>query len=405
MITVVTGPPCAGKSTYVAENAQPGDVIVDYDKLATALGSPNPHDAPKAIRQCAFDAREAAIERVLDGVDADAWIIHTQPKADWLADYKAAGAEVVDLDPGLDECLARAAANDRPAWTEQAIRDYYKSAPDIRVKERAMSPAGGTIPDEVAGGAMLTKNVPIGQVKAGPDDGLDEGEFLVYPSTFTRTPDAYGDIVAAGAFAKNIEEWKDSGNVLPGLFGHNMSDPDYFVAYAIDMGEDDHGWWVKGRFDMDSPKAAQVYRLVKGRRLTQLSFAFDVIDQASVDLDDGNKANELRELKVYEFSFVPVGANQDTSVVAVKALADAVSADIKAGRVLSSKNETALRTAHEAIGKVLDSITPQDSEKASTAGPSHSGEASQQPAPVTPQGDDEKLIASYKLATLVREGE
>ena len=157
---------------------------------------------------------------------------------------------------------------------------------------------------------MKTKNHAIGRVKAGPDDGLAEGEFLVYPATFTRNPDSYGDVIAKGAFAADITRWKESGNILPGLFGHRLDDPDYYVSEAIDMGEDDHGWWVKGRFDLESPKGMQVSRLVKGRRLTQLSFAFDTLDSGEVTLDDGTKANELRELKVYEFSFVPVGANQ-----------------------------------------------------------------------------------------------
>lgn len=219
---------------------------------------------------------------------------------------------------------------------------------------------------------MLTKNTAAQavNVKAGPEDGLEEGEFIVYPSTFTKTPDSYGDVVAPGAFLKTIDTWKNSGNTLPGLFGHRMDDPDFYVAAATDMGEDDHGWWVKGEFDLESPKGKHVYRLVKGRRLNQLSFAYDVIDEAGVELDGGIKANELREVKVYEFSFVPVGANQDTSVVAVKSIVESVVEDIKAGRVLSSKNETELRDAHDAIGRVLSALdsTP-DEEKANDAGP------------------------------------
>lgn len=205
---------------------------------------------------------------------------------------------------------------------------------------------------------MDIKTVPL-RVKAGPDDGLAEGEFIVYPSTFTKTPDSYGDIVAPGAFADTIEDWKASGNTLPGLYGHRLDDPDYFVAGATDMGEDDHGWWVKGAFDLESPKGNQVYRLVKGRRLNQLSFAYDVLDEGSVELEDGTKANELRKLKVYEFSFVPIGANQDTSVVAVKALADG----LKAGRVLSAKNESALREARDSIDSVLASLADGDAAK------------------------------------------
>lgn len=219
---------------------------------------------------------------------------------------------------------------------------------------------------------MKIKNVSLAKVKAGPDDGLAEGEFVVYPSTFTKTPDAYGDIVAPGAFADTIKEWTDSGNTLPGLYGHRLDDPDYFVASALEMSEDDHGWLVKGAFDLESPKGAQVYRLVKGRRLNQLSFAYDTIDEGSVELEDGTKANELRKLKVYEFSFVPVGANQDTSVVAVKALAEG----IKAGRVLSAKNETALRDARDAIDSVLSSLGDDDAGKSTPSGGNAQGKAS-----------------------------
>jgi HK97 family phage prohead protease len=223
---------------------------------------------------------------------------------------------------------------------------------------------------------MLTKNTTAVKVKAGPEDGLAEGEFIVYPSTFTREPDAVNDVVAPGAFLKSLERWDQSGNVLPGLYGHRTDDPDYYVASAIDTGEDEHGWWVKGAFDMDSPKGPQVYRLVKGRRLNQLSFAYDVIDQAEVELGDGVKANELRELDVYEFSFVPVGANQDTGVVAVKAIVEGVQAELKAGRTLSAKNETELRGAYEAIGKVLDSLDAGAPPAAGGAGNIDAGKAS-----------------------------
>lgn len=175
--------------------------------------------------------------------------------------------------------------------------------------------------------------------KADPADGLEDGEFIAYPSTFTRTPDSYGDVVAPGAFLDSIKQWKESGNVLPVMYGHRMDDPDYNIGGVEDMGEDEHGWWIRGRFDMNSPKGPQVYRLVKEKRLSQLSFAFDVDDEGTVTLDDGTKANELRKVTVYEASFVPVGANQDTSVVAVKSALEPL---LKAGRVLSAANAETL---------------------------------------------------------------
>jgi len=234
---------------------------------------------------------------------------------------------------------------------------------------------------------MRIKQARLGRVKAGPEDGLEDGQFIVYPSTFTRTPDSYGDVVAKGAFLDSLKAWEERGHTIPGLFGHRMDDPDYYVAWAEETGEDEHGWWVKGRFDLESPKGTQVYRLVKGRRLNQLSFAYDVLEEGAVTLEDGTKANELRKLNVHEFSFVPIGANQDTSVVAVKALADLARAEVKAGRVLSSKNETALRDARDAIDSVLKALGDEEP-KGSTAGADSAGQA-QAEASGTTKPDEE----------------
>ena len=202
---------------------------------------------------------------------------------------------------------------------------------------------------------MKIKNVAVSGVKAGPESGLKEGEFIVYPSTFTREPDSYGDVVAKGAFAEGLKEWADSGDVMPGMFLH---DPNQIVASAIEMGEDDHGWWVKGSFDED-PQAQRIYRHLKGGRLAALSFAYDTRSEGEVELEDGRKANELRELMPLEFSFMPKGfaANSDTSVLAVKAAADALLLGPQSGRNLPTKSVDELRAAHVALGNVLTAIS------------------------------------------------
>ena len=201
---------------------------------------------------------------------------------------------------------------------------------------------------------MKIKSFPA-RFKVGMDD-LEEGEFVAYPSTFIREPDSYGDVIARGAFDETIADWAKSGNVMPVLYGHRMDDPDFFVGGAYTMGTDEHGWWIRGKFDLENAKARQTYRLVKGRRLSQLSFAFDVLEEGRVELPDGRTANELRKVKVYEASFVPVGANQDTSVLAVKSAADVLAESVKSGRALSAKNESALREARNAIDSVLASL-------------------------------------------------
>ncbi|WP_396902460.1 HK97 family phage prohead protease [Mycolicibacterium sp.] len=233
---------------------------------------------------------------------------------------------------------------------------------------------------------MLTKSAQI-QVKAGPDDGLEEGQFVAYASVFGNK-DSYGDVVMPGAFAKTLAEWTKSGDQIPVLFGHNMSDPDYNLGGVVSAEEDAVGLKVTMQLDLENPKALQTYRMLKGRRIRQMSFAYDEIDSGPA-VHDGDHVWELRELKLYEVSVVTIGANQETEILAVKSMpsvAERALRDIKAGRVLSAKNEGELRGAHEAIGRVLSALdSTSDEEKASGTGPSQkgseasgSGEASQE---------------------------
>lgn len=211
------------------------------------------------------------------------------------------------------------------------------------------------------------KNAPV-RVKAGPDDGLEEGQFTAYASTFTKAPDSYGDIVAPGAFTKTLEEWAAKDSVIPVLFGHRMDDPDFNIGHVVDAKEDERGLLVTAQLDLENPKAAQTYRLLKGRRIDQMSFAYDVLDEGQVEVD-GQKVNELRELSLYEVSVVPIGANQDTEILAVKAQADALADGVKAGRVLAQKHIDSLRAAQEAIGAVIAAAEADQEPKASDTGP------------------------------------
>ena len=234
---------------------------------------------------------------------------------------------------------------------------------------------------------MLTKNAVV-LLKAGPQDDLAEGEFTAYASVFNNV-DAYGDKVIPGAFAKTLAQWGESGAPIPLLFGHQMDDPDMNLGHVVEAKEDDHGLYVRAQLDLENPKSKQVYRMLKGRRINQMSYAYDIIDggpekaKAGPEDDDdeeddpeedGGKVYALRELKLYEISVVTIGANQDTEILAVKQAAGAAQRQLqllKAGRVLSSKNETELRDAHEAIGRVLSALdSAQDEGKASGPGPS-----------------------------------
>jgi len=133
MITVVTGAPCSGKSTYVMEHARTGDVIIDMDRIALALTTDDvaDHNYSPEVRTVAISARAGAVKRALSigGVArANVWLIHTQPDADALRSYRLASARMVTIDPGIDVCMER--LTERPAANRdvvaQAIKKWFR---------------------------------------------------------------------------------------------------------------------------------------------------------------------------------------------------------------------------------------------------------------------------------------
>lgn len=153
-------------------------------------------------------------------------------------------------------------------------------------------------------------------VKAPAEGHTFEG----YASTWTRQPDSYGDVVKKGSFADSIAEWAESGKSIPVLWSHEYYDPKSFVAKVIEIEEDDHGLRVKGEF-FDDPESQKVHTLIKERVVSEMSFAFDVEDSATIKEGD-LEVRELRKLKLFEVSIVMFGANPDTSIESVKTLAD-----------------------------------------------------------------------------------
>jgi len=228
---------------------------------------------------------------------------------------------------------------------------------------------------------------------AADDSTLKDGQFTALASVFNNI-DAVGDVVMPGAFAEDLKAWAASGDPIPLFWGHQMQDPDMNLGKVLEATETSAGLQIKAELDLENAKAMQVYRLLKGKRVSKMSFAYDVLDGAPAERD-GQSVYELRKLKLHEVSVVQVPANPAASIQQVKAAAerrraaldddgdpqvkallaqlldllkaadngepsaaDEPAADLpktatpagKAGRTLSAKNESALR-------KALDQIT------------------------------------------------
>ena len=341
MIHVILGAPCSGKSTYVREHAADDDVIVDYDVIAQALGRKEAHSSrirPTNQHLAAFVARRSVIEWATDHADeVDAWIIHTNPMEEDMDRYEACGAELTVMETDMETCLARAEADNRPPGTDEIIREYFEAAK--------------------AAFFMLGKEGKMHQRKACVKSELKEdgGTVKGYASTFDRDPDAYGDVVAPGAFAKSLERWKQlngEGKYIPLLWGHDTEDPKSNIGRVVDAVEDERGLLITAEFDADNEKAQYVRKLVQEGRVYQFSFAYEVRDQATVELENGYKANELRDLELFEVSLVQIPANQHATVEEVKS----GEPEIKAGRRNSAKDADELRAIADMASQIQEVV-------------------------------------------------
>lgn len=173
---------------------------------------------------------------------------------------------------------------------------------------------------------MRTKIVPLTRVKAGEADGLEAGQVQYYASVFNNV-DSMGERMMPGAFTETLADWQKSGNTMPVIWSHDWSDPASFIGETLKAVEDDHGLQITAQLDIgENPKAMQVYKLLKGRRVNNASFAYDVLDYEEATKDGepepggmwGFPVVNITKVKLFETGPCLIGANQETEFLAVK---------------------------------------------------------------------------------------
>lgn len=169
-------------------------------------------------------------------------------------------------------------------------------------------------------------------------DGSEEGVIAGYASVFGNV-DSYGDIVVKGAFTKFLSEIGRTGKKISVYYGHNMEDPRANIGLVTELEEKDRGLWFKAQLDLSGDTYGRlVYEQLKDGRLDSMSFGYSIVDASSTK--DGY---ELRELRLFEVSVVPIPANDQALIT-----------EVKAGRAISRKNLDLIRAAYEALGELLD---------------------------------------------------
>ena len=194
----------------------------------------------------------------------------------------------------------------------------------------------------------------------------DEGSGSIegYASTWIRKADSWGDVVAKGAFTRTLKERWNGGKGIPFIWAHQIYNLKSFIGTAV-ADEDEKGLHFIAQFD-DTEEAQKVRQLYKDGRLRKFSFAYDVLKAGMVTLEDNSKAQELQEVDLYEISAVTVPANDDASVV-----------DVKAGRRNSSADEEKIKEAISLLQDLLGQLD-QDEDNNGEDGPKDNAAAEDQ---------------------------
>jgi len=208
----------------------------------------------------------------------------------------------------------------------------------------------------------MTKTKAAPGAASMPAEGTVEG----YAATFDRIPDAYGDVIKQGAFTDTLKAWEETGKPIPLLYGHSTDDPAYNIGKVVEAHEDGKGLYVVAEFDEENEKAQYVRKLVQEGRLWQFSFAYEVLDGGSVELEDGTEAYELRKMNLFEVSLVQIPANQRAVVTDVKsapveqkdgpAATAEMDADAKSGRRNSKADADELRRVLDLCSEIETTV-------------------------------------------------
>ncbi len=139
-ITIISGPPCSGKTTYLNEHSQPGDILIDLDTLQQGIRAGYSHwqgDTDTTLLNRAMRQRNAILGGLHRLKRGRAWLIvqaPSQAERDWWANKL--GGQSVLLHPGTDECKRRAEARGTPRAIEGV--DQWE-----RLSREPWSPDGG----------------------------------------------------------------------------------------------------------------------------------------------------------------------------------------------------------------------------------------------------------------------
>lgn len=142
----------------------------------------------------------------------------------------------------------------------------------------------------------------------------EAGTFSGYGSTFGGQPDAYGEVVAPGAFSKTLAQAEKDGVMPFMLWQHDPWQP---IGVWEKMEEDKKGLKVSGRLLLDINQGREAHILLREKAIRGLSIGYREKKVEEADVEK-KKPRTLVELDLIEVSVVTRPANRRATVTAVK---------------------------------------------------------------------------------------
>jgi len=131
-VYLVHGSPLSGKTSYVNEVCNEGDLIIDIDNIWQCVSAQDRYTKPRRLNACVFAVRDTLIDCVKyrRGKWLNAYVIGTYPLiSDRERMCKDLGATEIHIDTDKDECINRLLTcgdgRDIDTWTRY-IDDYFR---------------------------------------------------------------------------------------------------------------------------------------------------------------------------------------------------------------------------------------------------------------------------------------
>ncbi|MGI6751097.1 MAG: hypothetical protein ACOX4U_00530 [Anaerovoracaceae bacterium] len=127
-VYIVWGAPLSGKSTLVKQVMRYGDIVVDIDRLWTAVSMQDDFVKPDNLRFNLFALRDNLLDQIKTrhGQWYDAYVIGGYPdKCTRERVASILGAELISCESTKEECLARRKESGRPSSWDKHIEDWF----------------------------------------------------------------------------------------------------------------------------------------------------------------------------------------------------------------------------------------------------------------------------------------